>query len=226
MRILIIEDEQSLALQIKGLLESEKYTAEVSFTGPDGLEKALTEAYDLIILDVMLPGMDGFDLLSRIRREQILVPVLMLTAKDRTEDKVRGLDKGADDYLTKPFAIPELLARIRSLLRRGSEVKTTRMKIKDLEVDSGAHTVWRNGRELNLTPKEYAIFEFLLFNKNRVVSRLSIAEHVWGDNFDMFSMTNFVDVHVKNLRKKLNDQGTDGLIQTVRGVGYIIRDKE
>ncbi len=225
MRILIVEDEESLALRIKNVLESEKYQAEVAFDGESGLEKALTEEYDLILLDILLPRLNGIDLLKEIRREKISTPVLLLTAKDRIEDKVAGLDAGADDYLTKPFALPELLARVRSLLRRISEVKTSVLSAGDLEVNTHTHEVKRGGKPINLTTKEYAILEFLLYNKNRVVSRLSIAEHVWGDNFDLFTMTNFVDVHIKNLRKKIDDDREKKLIQTVRGVGYMIKDE-
>lgn len=226
MRILIVEDEESLALRVKNVLESEHYQVEVAFDGEQGLEMALTEEYDLILLDILLPKLNGLQILKEIRKEKLPFPVLLLTAKDQVEDKVKGLDTGADDYLTKPFAIPELLARVRSLLRRTSDAKTPLLTIDDLEVNTSTHEVKRNGEFITLTPKEYAILEFLLYNKNRVVSRLSIAEHVWGDNFDLFTMTNFVDVHVKNLRKKLGDHGEKKLIQTMHGVGYMIKDEE
>jgi DNA-binding response OmpR family regulator len=226
MRVLIIEDEEALALRIKNILESDKYHAEVAFDGQDGLEMALTEEYDIILLDILLPHIDGIQILKEIRRQGIRIPVLLLTVKDSTQDKVIGLDAGADDYLTKPFAIPELLARVRSVLRRKSEVKSTSIFIGDLEINTSRHEVLQNGSPINLTAKEYSILEFLVYNKNRVLSRISIAEHVWGDNFDIFNMTNFVDVHVKNLRKKIEVKGKKNIIQTIRGVGYMIKDKE
>jgi len=223
MRILIVEDEEALAQRIQKVLQAERYTAEVSYDGEEGLELALVENYDLIILDIMLPGTDGFQILKNLREEGKTGPVLLLTAKTRVDDKVHGLDLGADDYLTKPFAVPELLARVRSLLRRTSDVKSTTMVIADIIIDTATHTVKKDDKDINLTAKEYAILEFLLYNQNHVVSRLSIAEHVWGDNLDLFTMTNFVDVHIKNLRKKM--AGTKDLIQTVRGVGYMLKDK-
>lgn len=226
MKILVVEDEESLALRIKNVLESERYLVDVAFDGADGLDMSLSGEYDLIILDILLPKFNGIQILEEIRRDGFPVPVLLLTAKNRIEDKVKGLDAGADDYLTKPFAIPELLARARTLLRRISEQKSSTFAIADLEVNTNSHEVKRAGKSVNLTAKEYSILEFLLYNKNRVLSRLSIAEHVWGDNFDLFTMTNFVDVHIKNLRKKLADEEEKRLIQTVRGVGYVIKNEQ
>jgi len=225
MRILVIEDEEALALQIRHVLNSEKYLCDVAFDGMEGLDKIFDGEYDLIILDVLLPKMDGIQVLKGIRSEGLTVPVLLLTARDRVEDKVAGLDAGADDYLTKPFAIPELLARARSLLRRTSEAKSSTLSAGGIEINTNTHEVTLRGKPVHLTAKEYAMLEFLLYNKNRVLSRLSIAEHVWGDTFDLFTMTNFVDVHIRNLRKKMNDDREKRLIQTVRGVGYIIRDE-
>jgi DNA-binding response OmpR family regulator len=226
MRILVVEDEESLALKIKNVLEAEKHHVEVAFDGDDGLDLALTEEYDLLVLDILLPGMSGIQILKDVRKEGFKVPVLLLTAKNRVEDKVSGLDAGADDYLTKPFALPELLARVRSLLRRASEEKSALLSVADIELNTNTHEVKRGKELVSLTSREYAILEFLLYNKNRVLSRLSIAEHVWGDNFDMFTMTNFVDVHIKNLRKKIDDNREKKLIQTIRGVGYIVKDEE
>ncbi len=223
MRILVVEDQKPLANRIRDVLKGERYQVELAFDGETGLEKALTENYDLVVLDILLPGINGVEVLKEIRETGASVPVLLLTAKDKVQDKVAGLDAGADDYLTKPFAIPELLARIRSLLRRKSEAKTSLISVGDLSIDTNAREVTRGGKPIKLTPKEFSILEFLVYNTNRVLSRLSIAEHVWGDNFDLFSMTNFVDVHVKNLRKKIGDVDESKIIETVRGIGYTIK---
>ena len=226
MRILVVEDQKPLANRIRDVLKGERYQVELALDGETGLEKALTDDYDLVVLDILLPGINGVEVLKEIRDTGANVPVLLLTAKDKVQDKVAGLDAGADDYLTKPFAIPELLARIRSLLRRKSAAKTSLISVGDLMIDTNAREVTRGGKPIKLTPKEFSILEFLMYNTNRVLSRLSIAEHVWGDNFDFFSMTNFVDVHVKNLRKKIGDVEENKIIETVRGVGYTIKATE
>jgi len=223
MRILIVEDEETLATRIARVLKQEHYQVDTAFDGVKGANLALSRPYDLIILDILLPRRNGLEVLRELRFEGVKVPILMLTAKDEIQDRVKGLDCGADDYLTKPFAISELLARIRSLLRRRSDAKSASLAVADLIVNTDTREVLRQGRAIHLTPKEYAILEFLLYNKNRVVSRLSIAEHVWGDTMDM-SMTNFVDVHVKNLRKKIDTVGATNVVQTVRGLGYMIKD--
>lgn len=206
MRILVVEDEEKLASHLKNILEDEHYLVDIGIDGRIGLDLALSEEYDLIILDVLLPRVNGFKILHAIRHAGIMTPVLMMTVKAGVDDIVHGLDRGADDYLSKPFALPVLLARVRALLRRSGENTSATLGVGDLELDTERHQVHCSEQRIELTPKEYAILEFLLYNKNRVVSRLSIAEHVWGDNFDLFSMTNFVDVHIKNLRKKISDE--------------------
>ncbi len=225
MRILVVEDDEDLALEIKFALENDHYQTELAFDGDQGRELALVEEYDLVILDIMLPGISGVDILKEMRREEIITPVLFLTSKNKLEDRVTGLDAGADDYLTKPFATPELLARVRSLLRRMAETKSSILSVDDLELDTRTRQVTRNKQLLNLTAKEYGILELLMYNKNRILPRLSIAEHIWGNNLDLFNMTNFVDVHIKNLRKKIDGDRERKLIQTFRGIGYSIMEQ-
>jgi len=169
---------------------------------------------------------DGLEVLKGIRNGDIKTPVLLLTAKGSIEDKITGLDYGADDYLAKPFAMAELMARIRSLLRRTSEHKNTILAIRDVSLDTKTREVFKDGVLVELTPKEFSILEFLLYNKNRAVSRFTLAEHVWGDEFDPFTMSNFIDVHIKNLRRKIGDAGKGKIIRTIRGVGFIIEDAE
>jgi len=192
-------------------------------TGTDGLELAAVNEYDAIVLDVMLPGMNGFDVTSRLRAKGSNTPILILTVKDQTEDKVRGLDAGADDYLVKPFAFPELLARIRALLRRSDRMSPPAMHLADLTLDPVTHEVCRADARIDLTNREYALLEFLMRNKRRVLTRTSIIEHVWDMNFD--SDTNLVDVYIRHLRAKLDDDHSTKLIHTVRGVGYVVREE-
>lgn len=224
MRILIIEDEESLAKNISDILTKEGYLTEIASDGEQGLKKGLSEEFNLMILDILLPKLNGYEVLRELRRQKNKTPVLILTIKNSVENRVEGLDSGADDYLIKPFAIPELLARIRTLLRRNSEDKSATLEVGDLILDTTKREAFINSKSLNLTPKEYSILELLLYNKNRVLSRLAIAEYVWGDNFDLFSMTNFVDVHIKNIRKKIDELSDEKLIKTVRGIGFMIEE--
>lgn len=226
MRILIIEDEESLAKNISDILTKEGYLTEIAPDGEQGLEKGLSGDFNLIVLDILLPKLNGYEVLRELRRQKNDTPVLILTIKNSVENRVEGLDSGADDYLIKPFAIPELLARIRTLLRRNSQDKTATLEADSLILDTIKREATIDGNNLNLTPKEYSILELLLYNKNRVLSRLSIAEYVWGDNFDLFNMTNFVDVHIKNIRKKIDEYSDKKIIKTVRGIGFIVGENK
>ena len=222
MRILIVEDEKKVAGFIKKGLEEETYAVDVAYDGEDGLHLGLEGQYDLIILDIMLPKMDGLAILSQLRDQGSDVPILLLTAKDAVDDRVTGLNKGADDYLTKPFAFSELLARVRVLLRRGkAEVKTT-LQISDLTLDLVSHKVNRGGDEIELTGKEYSLLEYFMRNQEKVLTRTMIAEHVWDYNFDTF--TNVIDVYINHLRKKIDKDRQSKLLHTLRGVGYIMKE--
>ena len=223
MRILLVEDEKKVASFIKKGLEEEFYSVDAVYDGKEGLRLALTEDYDLIILDIMIPFKDGFTVLQELREEKVSIPVLFLTAKDTLSDKVQGLDAGADDYLPKPFAFEELLARVRALLRRGTSEKNLILKVLDLSLDTQTHTVTRNNTIVQLTPKEYSILEYLLRNKNRVISRTMLSEHVYDYHFD--SDTNVIDVYINKLRNKIEKGFDSQIIHTVRGVGYIIKDQ-
>ena len=223
MRILLVEDEKKVASFIKKGLEEEFYSVDAVYDGKEGLRLALTEDYDLIILDIMIPFKDGFTVLQELRKEKVSIPVLFLTAKDTLSDKVQGLNFGADDYLPKPFAFEELLARVRALLRRGTSEKNLILKVLDLSLDTQAHTVTRNNTIVQLTPKEYSILEYLLRNKNRVISRTMLSEHVYDYHFD--SDTNVIDVYINKLRNKIDRQFNNPLLHTIRGVGYILKEK-
>ncbi len=224
MRILLVEDDTSVASFITKGLKEEQYAVDATADGEEGFQMASTIPYDLLILDVMVPKMDGFTICRRLREKGSTTPILLLTARDRVEDRVTGLDTGADDYLTKPFAFPELLARIRALLRRGNTQPATRLAAADLELDPIAHRVWRAGQEIALTNKEYALLEYLLRNANRVLTRTAIIDHVWDIQYD--SMTNIVDVHIRSLRSKMDRDYSSQLIHTVRGVGYVLKTPE
>jgi len=221
MRILIVEDEKKVAAFIKKGLEEETYAADVASDGEEGLHLGEQNPYDLIILDLMLPKINGLDILSRLRAKKIETPILLLTAKDSVEDKVEGLNQGADDYLTKPFAFSELLARIRVLLRRGKTESKTTLEIADLTLDLVSHKVNRGNEEIELTGKEYSLLEYFMRNQEKVLTRTMIAEHVWDYNFDTF--TNVIDVYVNHLRKKIDKNFPAKLLHTLRGVGYVMK---
>ena len=222
MRILIVEDEKKVAAFIKKGLEEETYAVDVAYDGEDGLHMGVENQYDLIILDLMLPIIDGLSVLSRLREKKVETPILLLTAKDSVEDKVTGLNTGADDYLTKPFAFSELLARIRVLLRRGKAETKTVLQIDGLSLDLVSHKVKRNDEEIELTGKEYSLLEYFMRNQGKVLTRTMIAEHVWDYNFDTF--TNVIDVYVNHLRKKIDKSYPEKLLHTLRGVGYIMKE--
>ncbi len=221
MRILLVEDDASVASFISKGLQEEPYALDSTIDGEEGFHMACNFPYDLLILDVMVPKMNGFTICRRLREKGNTTPILLLTARDAVDDRVTGLDSGADDYLTKPFAFLELLARIRALLRRGSTQAVTRLTAADLELDPVSHRVWRAGQEIILTNKEYAMLEFFLRNKNRVLTRTSIIDHVWDIQYD--TMTNIVDVHIRSLRSKMDRDFSPHLIHTVRGVGYVLK---
>ncbi|HVH89376.1 MAG TPA: response regulator transcription factor [Terriglobales bacterium] len=222
MRILLIEDEAKLAAFIKRGLVAERYAVDVAKDGRSGLELAQTYQYDLILLDLMLPGMDGSEVLRRIRKENSSVPVLILSARGSVEDKVANMETGADDYLTKPFAFAELLVRVKALMRRGPVSRASTIRISDLELDRLSQQVKRAGRRIDLTSKEYSLLEYLMSNAGRVLSRNMIIEHVWDESFD--GITNIVDVYIRHLRNKVDTGHEPKLLRTVRGVGYTIRE--
>ena len=222
MRVLIVEDEKKVAAFIKKGLEEETYAVDVAYNGEDGLHMGMENQYDLIVLDLMLPIINGLEVLSRLRENKTDTPILLLTAKDSVEDKVTGLNTGADDYLTKPFAFSELLARIRVLLRRGKVETKTVLQIKGLSLDLVSHKVKRNDEEIELTGKEYSLLEYFMRNQGKVLTRTMIAEHVWDYNFDTF--TNVIDVYVNHLRKKIDKGYPEKLLHTLRGVGYIMKE--
>jgi heavy metal response regulator len=224
MRLLLIEDEEKVSrFIVKGLM-AERYAVDVASEGDKGLEMARTYSYDLIILDLMLPGLSGTEALRLIRRQNEHVPVLVLTARDAINDKVEHFEIGADDYLTKPFAFAELLVRVKALLRRGAVIRANTLRVADLEIDRLTQQVRRGGQRIELTGKEYALLEYLMTNAGRVLSRTMIIEHVWDQSFD--GATNIVDVYVRHLRNKIDEPFERKLIRTVRGVGYAIGGEE
>ena len=222
MKILVVEDEKKAAAYLRKGLGENGYVVDLAADGEDGLRLARSGGYELIILDVMLPGRDGWSVLGELRREGLQTPVLFLTARDSLPDRVKGLNLGADDYLVKPYAFSELLARVRSILRRGPARREETLKRADLEIDLVRHRAARAGKKLDLTPKEFALLALLARRAGEVLSRTAIAEEVWDMNFD--GGTNVVDVHVRRLRSKVDDPFEKKLIHTVRGMGYVLDD--
>ena len=220
MHILVVEDTIKVASFIQRGLEASQYQVDVEHDGEAGLNRLLFEDYDLVILDVMLPKMDGFSVIKAMRKQGVKVPVLLLTARGALEDKVTGLDVGADDYLTKPFAFEELLARVRALLRRGATVPEL-LELADLRLDPAKREVTRANKRIDLTAKEFALLEYLLRRQGQVLSRSVIAQHVWGVDYDTF--TNVIDVYVNYLRKKIDSEFAVKLLHTVRGAGYVLK---
>ena len=226
MRLLVIEDEVKVAHALKTGLESERYEVVVATTGEDGFFRANAEVFDLLVLDVMLPGRDGIEVLTTLRKRGTQTPVLILTAKDAVEDRVLGLDSGADDYLVKPFAFSELLARIRALLRRGRIDQLLRLQASDLEMDLVTRKVTRGSHLLNVTAREFELLEYLLRHQNQVVSREMLTREVWKEPSRATSLDNVIDVHIARLRKKVDQEFPLKLIHTVRGVGFILCEGE
>ncbi len=223
MRLLVIEDEKKVARFIKKGLEEEGYAVDLAFDGEEGLAMVLDQVHDLILLDVALPKIDGLQVLKKIREKKVPTPVLLLTVRAAIEDKVLGLDSGADDYLTKPFAFQELLARIRALLRRKAEAGLPFLQVEDLLLDPSRRLVNRGGEKIDLTSKEFALLEYLMRNAGRVLSRAMISEHVW--NYDFDTGTNVIDVYINYLRRKIDSGRDKKLIHTVRGSGYVLKSE-
>ncbi|PLX75379.1 MAG: DNA-binding response regulator [Desulfuromonas sp.] len=223
MRILVVEDEKKVASFIQRGLEGEGFSVDLAYDGEEGVELGAANTYDVILMDVMLPKMDGLEAIKALRSKGVSAPVLCLTAKDTVEDIVAGLDSGSDDYLTKPFAFAELLARVRSLVRRGTQERGAEITYADLRLDPVAHKVWRSNSEIELTAKEYALLEYFMRNPEQTLTRTMIAEQVWDYTFDSF--TNIIDVYVNYLRKKVDRDYSKKLIHTVRGVGYVLKEE-
>ena len=223
MRLLVVEDEKKVSSFIKKGLEEEGYAVDVALDGKTGLQMAMDRVHDLIVLDIHLPGLDGLSVLHELRAGRVSTPVLLLTVRANIEDKVLGLDAGADDYLTKPFAFRELVARIRALLRRQTEAKLPVLRFADLTLDPARRMVFRGAKKIDLTAKEYALLDYFIRNPGRVLTRTMIADHVWDYNFD--SMTNIIDVYVNYLRRKIDSDREHKLIHTVRGVGYVLKQE-
>ena len=222
MRLLLVEDDERISRFIAKGLRENSYAVDIAADGETALYQTGINIYDLIILDVMIPAKNGFEVCAELRAAGKNIPILMLTARDAVEDRIRGLDLGADDYLTKPFAFGELLARLRALLRRKTQLVPTTIAVGELKIDTGSQKVWRGGAEISLTTKEYALLEFFARNAGRVIGREEISEHVWDETFDPFS--NLIEVYVNRLRRKIDENADVSLIQTRRGAGYILHD--
>lgn len=224
MQILVVEDERKVAKALKEGLEAERYQVTVAHTGEEGFYLLNSQTFDLVLLDLMLPGRDGFEIVKTLREKGLQTPVLILTARDTVDDRVLGLDSGADDYLVKPFAFPELLARIRALLRRGRIGQVLRLELADLGMDLVTRKVTRNGRTIELTAREFELLEYLLRNQGHVVSREMLARDIWQETTRATPLDNVIDVHMARLRRKMDDPFDKKLLKTVRGVGFILRE--
>jgi two-component system, OmpR family, copper resistance phosphate regulon response regulator CusR len=224
--ILVVEDDKKMADALRKGLEAEGYGVRVAHTGEEGFFLASTEALDLVVLDLMLPARGGVEILTALRGKALTTPVLILTSKDTVEDRVRGLDAGADDYLVKPFAFSELSARIRALLRRGKVQSTGKLKLADLEMDVSAHAAFRGGKDLSLTAHEFAMLEYLLRQQGQVVSREALAREVWKETRRFTPLDNVIDVHIARLRRKVDEPFSQKLLHTVRGVGFVLREEK
>jgi two-component system copper resistance phosphate regulon response regulator CusR len=224
--ILVVEDEPKMAKALQEGLEADTYSVHVAHTGEEGFYLVQSQPFDLVILDVMLPGHDGFEILSTLRRRGIKTPVMLLTSRDSIEDRVRGLDAGADDYLVKPFAFPELLARARVLLRRGKPDERERLKLADLEMEVAQRSVIRAGQEIDLSAREFELLEYLFANKGRVVSREMLARDIWKETARQTPLDNVIDAQVVRLRRKLDGPFERKLLHTVRGVGFVLREED
>ena len=227
MRILVVEDEAKVARALQEGLERQQYEVVVAGTGEEGFYLVSAEEFDLVILDLMLPGRDGLEVLATLRKRGLVTPVLILTARDAIEDRVQGLDKGADDYLVKPFAFPELLARVRALLRRGrTQQVALRLQLADLEMDLVPRRVRKSGKDVECTAREFELLEYLLRHKEQVVSREMLAREVWRETSRATPLDNVIDVHMARLRPKIDERFDRKLIHTIRGVGYVLREEQ